>query len=121
MRADNLPRLSGPGYDFVFIRRAPPENLDHTSMGAALIQPIKRMELIATVNMLLNISDFTSFGIKKKMAAANLDEKKTIESAKSLLIARNYFTEAQAHRFIQKKSMDAGKKMVETALIILNS
>lgn len=120
MQADNLLRLPGSGYDFVFIRKAPPDNVSNAA-GITLIQPINRVELIATVSMLLNISGFSSLGIKKKLAAGNLDEKKTIESAKNLLMTRNCFTEAQAHRFLQKKSMDSGKKMLETALIILNS
>ena len=32
---------------------------------------------------------------------------------------RNYFTEAQAHRFLQKKSMDTGKRLIEIAAIVL--
>ena len=76
--------------------------------------------MIFTVNMLLNISDFSSLSVKKKIASGTLDEKQVIESAKNILIERNHFTEPQAHRFIQKKSMDMGRKMVETALIILN-
>lgn len=121
MQADNLVRMPGSGYDFVFIRKAPPDNVSSAAAGVTLIQPINRVELLATISMLLNISDFTSLGIKKKLAAGNLDEKKTVESAKNLLMTRNCFTEVQAHRFLQKKSMDSGKKMVETALIILNS
>lgn len=121
MPAGNLPRMSGSGYDFIFIRKAPESNPSDTVPCISLIQPMSRVELISTVNMLLNIADFTSLSVKKTIASGNLDEKKTIESAKNLLISRNHFTESQAHRFIQKKSMDTGKKMIETALIILNS
>ena len=33
----------------------------------------------------------------------------------------NRMTEAEAHRFLQKKSMDAGMKMTETAQLIIDS
>ena len=32
---------------------------------------------------------------------------------------RNGMTEEQAHRFLQKKSMDSGVKMVQTARLVL--
>ncbi len=120
MPALNLPRVVGSGYDFLFILKAPMPNVSDSLTCTSLILPINRMDLISTVNMLLSISDYSSLSIKKKIASGTLDEKQMIETAKNLLIERNHFTEAQAHRFIQKKSMDTGKKMIETALIILN-
>ncbi len=120
MLALNLPRVVGPGYDFLFLLKSQQSNVSDSLASTSLILPINRMDLIFTVNMLLNISDFSSVSVKKKMASGTLDEKQVIESAKSILIERNHFTEPQAHRFIQKKSMDMGRKMVETALIILN-
>ena len=44
-----------------------------------------------------------------------------IVQAKELLMQRDHLSEAQAHRYIQKKSMDAGKKMEDTAQEILNN
>ena len=70
--------------------------------------------------MLFNIADYSSLAIKKKIAGGDFEEQHIIEEAKNLLVERNNFTEPQAHRFIQKKSMDTGKKMIEIALIILN-
>jgi Response regulator with putative antiterminator output domain len=120
MPALNLPRVVGSGYDFVFILRLQPAAVSDSLVSTSLLLPINRMELIATVTMLLDLSGPSSLSVKKKIAGGTLNEKETIESAKNLLIERNHFTEAQAHRFIQKKSMDNGKKMLETALIILN-
>ena len=36
-----------------------------------------------------------------------------------LLMERNHLTEEEAHRYIQKSSMDNGTNMVETAQMIL--
>ncbi len=120
MPALNLPRVVGSNYDFLFILKSQQANVSEFLSCTSLLLPINRVDLISTVNMLLNISDYSSLSIKKKMASGTLDEKQVLETAKNILIERNHFTEPQAHRFIQKKSMDTGKKMFETALIIIS-
>ena len=44
-----------------------------------------------------------------------------MQRAKELLMDINRMTEAEAHRFLQKRSMDAGLKMVETAQMVIDS
>ena len=39
--------------------------------------------------------------------------------AKSLLIEKNGMTEEEAHRYLQKRSMDNGTNMVETSYMVL--
>ena len=46
-------------------------------------------------------------------------EQSTIDSAKALLMERNQMTEDEAHKYIQKISMDSGNNLVETAEMIL--
>lgn len=84
-----------------------------------LAMPLKVHELVNTINML-------SQGIvrrrkKRKQKPAVRDEKEAavIESAKQLLITRNNMTEEEAHRYLQKHSMDNGTSMVETAQMVL--
>jgi len=45
-------------------------------------------------------------------------EQKIINDAKALLMERNHMTEEEAHRYIQKCSMDTGTNLVETAEMI---
>ena len=45
-------------------------------------------------------------------------EKKVILDAKKLLMERNHMSEEEAHRYMQKCSMDSGNNMVETAKMI---
>ncbi len=47
------------------------------------------------------------------------EEQKLIEQAKLLLMEQNSLSEEEAHRFIQKKSMDNGVRFAETAKMIL--
>ena len=43
-----------------------------------------------------------------------------INEAKALLMERNNMTESEAHRYIQKCSMDSGTNLVETSQMIIS-
>ena len=43
-----------------------------------------------------------------------------IAEAKALLMERNNMTEEEAHRYLQKNSMDSGTNIVETAEMVLS-
>ncbi len=42
-----------------------------------------------------------------------------IQSAKKVLITQRNMTEPEAHRYLQKMSMDAGRSLAETARMVL--
>ena len=42
------------------------------------------------------------------------------EGFEMLLMARNHMTEEEAHRYLQKTSMDSGTNLVETAQMVLS-
>lgn len=84
-----------------------------------LAMPLKVHELVSTVDML-------SQGIirrrkKQREKPKVRDEKDAaiIASAKQLLMTRNNMTEEEAHRYLQKHSMDNGINLVETAQMLL--
>ena len=81
-----------------------------------LLFPMRGSELISTVEML--VSGYMR--PKKKPSRVKSEaEKQTIEKAKLLLMDRNGMSEPEAFRYIQKVSMDTGRKAVETAEMIL--
>ena len=51
--------------------------------------------------------------------ARNPKDQQIIDSAKNLLMERNHLTENEAHRYLQKCSMDSGTNLVETAQMVL--
>ncbi len=59
---------------------------------------------------------------KTKERSKNRDpkEQETIRRAKELLMERNNMSEGEAHRYLQKSSMDSGTNMVETAEMVLS-
>ena len=56
---------------------------------------------------------------RAKPKVRSAEEQHIIDRAKSLLIERNHMTESEAHRYMQKCSMDSGTNLVETAQMVL--
>lgn len=78
--------------------------------------PARRSELVGSVQMLLDQLGAEAAPVPKRSE----EDKLLIAQAKALLMDRNHMSEEQAHRFIQKRSMDTGAKMVQTAMMILD-
>lgn len=80
--------------------------------------PFSKAGLISSVRMLLQIDQK-----HYKVSPPRRTEKETseINKAKELLMSRNGMTEEEAHRFIQRRSMDTGAKAVDTARLIIET
>ncbi len=86
---------------------------------STLTMPIKVRDLINTVEMMEN--NILSRRNKKirKSHERTPEEKAIVEQAKAVLMEKNNMSESEAHRYIQKSSMDSGSNMVETSKMIL--
>ncbi len=93
------------------------EELGSGIIGLAM--PLKVHELVNTVDMLSQGIVRRRKKRREKPASRDEKEKAVIEHAKQLLITRNHMTEEEAHRYLQKHSMDNGTSMVETAQMVL--
>lgn len=82
----------------------------------AVRMPLKVHELLDTINMMENALSRR----KKKKHPRSPRERAVIEKAKALLMERNHMTEEEAHRYVQKCSMDSGNSIVETAQMIIS-
>ena len=85
-----------------------------------LNMPIKVYDLLNTMNMMLQAMDRRRRKRKKERAQRDPKQQKLIKDAKELLMVRNNMTEEEAHRYLQKCSMDSGNNIVETAEMILS-
>lgn len=81
-----------------------------------LASPVSKGDLIASVRMLIQMGHRLEKFIRPQRTG---EEVAIIREAKALLMDRHGMTEEQAHRFLQKKSMDSGAKMVQTAKLVL--
>ena len=86
----------------------------------SVAMPLKVQDLLNTLEMM-------AAGVERKrkkrkaMPKVRSDEdRKVLDEAKVLLMERNGMTEEEAHRYIQKCSMDSGTNLVETAEMVLS-
>ena len=82
-----------------------------------LRSPVRRGELLASVRMLVQFQHYVPR--EKGPVKRGGEEQRLIQRAKAVLMDRHGMTEEQAHRFLQKQSMDNGAKLTDTARLVL--
>ncbi len=78
--------------------------------------PIRREELLSAVETLLRLSRQPAPSAAHRRRGT---ERGVVQRAKALLMARHGMSEEEAHRFLQKRSMDRGCKLEEMARLVL--
>lgn len=81
--------------------------------------PLKVQDLISTIEMMCMNQMRRRKKLRSKPRQRSEEEKKILWEAKSVLMERNHMTEEEAHRYIQKCSMDSGTSLTETAQMVL--
>ena len=84
-----------------------------------LSMPLKVNDLISTVGMMCDEIQRRRRKAKLKPRVRSAEEEADIKGAKELLMARNHMTEEEAHRYLQKCSMNSGTNIAETARMVL--
>ena len=112
--SENLPKY----FDILLIGSASAVS-DNASGLMSLTTPLKVFDLVNTVEMMIRQIDRRLKQDKRKPKKRSEREENYIHNAKRLLMDRNNLSEEEAHRYIQKCSMDNATNMVETAQMIL--
>lgn len=84
-----------------------------------LSMPLKVHDLLNTIDMMIQNIERRRRRLRAKPKERNAEEIELIQNAKEVLMNRNHMTEEEAHKYIQKCSMDSGTNMVETAQMVL--
>ena len=84
-----------------------------------LSMPFKVNELVSTVGMMCQSLERVRRRRRQKPRERNAEDQEAIRRAKELLMDRNRMSEEEAHRYLQKCSMDSGNNMAETAKMVL--
>lgn len=89
----------------------------------SLSVPFRQQELLSAVALMVNSIENKKNNKKAGKEPTNRlpKEKKLLNEAKALLMSRNNMTEDEAHRYIQKYSMDNSTSLQETARMILSA
>lgn len=110
------------GKRFQFLMIGPKDYVDAREAADifCLTTPLHASELCETMEVL---SIAYARRRKKRRAGPtprSKEEQRTLDAAKQVLMEKNGLTEEEAHRYIQKASMDSGTGVVETAAMILS-
>ena len=108
-----------PGFDTIVISTKDQWVENGTPGIVGLAVPLKIHELLSTVEMV-------SYNLERKRRKRRQaprkrtkEEQELVDLAKAILMERNQMTEDEAHRYLQKTSMDNGTSFTETAQMIL--
>lgn len=80
--------------------------------------PISAGELRGAVNVLLQMDELTA---RETIPQRSEADQELVTRAKARLMDRHGFSEDQAHRYLQRMSMNAGEKLAATARRVLSS
>lgn len=80
--------------------------------------PASRAEFAAALGLLL---DFEAVHLRHPVSGRREEERRVIRRAKELLMDINRMTEEEAHRFLQRRSMERGVRMAEAAQWVIDS
>ena len=108
--------------EFAFLLLATRQHLAECDMGkgmTCLPMPLKVHELIETVHMLVRQCEGARKKRRESPREKSAQEMEVIARAKALLMEKKGMTEMQAHKYLQKCSMDSGRSIVESAEMIL--
>ena len=86
-----------------------------------LHMPVKVKDLINSVEMQFVVSQRRIKNKKYKPIVRSIEEQEIIKEAKKVLMEVNFMTENEAHKYIQRKSMNNSDTLVETARLILEN
>lgn len=82
--------------------------------------PLKARDLVGTLQMMAQRYMQRKRRERQKPKIRSEKERAVIEEAKLILMQRNHMTEEEAHRYIQKNSMDSGVNLLEMAEMIIH-
>lgn len=85
-----------------------------------LPSPLKVHELLSTLEMMVYTQERRKKRRKSKPRKRTKEEQELINKAKAILYERNGMSEEEAHRYLQKCSMDSGTTLQETAQMVIS-
>lgn len=108
------------GFEMLLIasRHILAECTDHDIVCLAM--PLKVYDMVNTVDMMIQAAERQKKRRRERPRERSGAETALIMEAKKVLMDRNHMTEEEAHRYIQKCSMDSSTNMVETAQMVLS-
>ncbi|HKL80581.1 MAG TPA: ANTAR domain-containing protein [Mobilitalea sp.] len=107
------------GFEMLLV--ASPEKLEYCQDNniVCLQMPIKTHDLTNTLQMMTYRYQKRKKKDRDKPKSRSEEDRLVIKKAKLVLMERNNMTEEEAHRYLQKNSMDSGTNLVEMSEMVL--
>lgn len=109
-----------PGFELLVLASKQRLAECESSGVVTLPMPFVISDFLDTVQMMVVAAQRRKKQAKQIPKKRNEEDRKLIDSAKKLLMERNGLSEDEAHKFIQKCSMDSGTNLVESAEMVLS-
>lgn len=108
------------GFEMLLI--ASPDKLEYAQDNniICLPMPIRTQDLMNTLNMMTYQYQRRKKKEREKPKVRTDEDYTLIHKAKEVLMERNHMSEEEAHRYLQKCSMDSGTNLKEMAEMVLN-
>jgi len=85
-----------------------------------LPMPLKVHSLVSTLEMMCQSQSRRKKNLRRQPIKRSAEETRLVARAKELLMEQNHMSETEAHRYLQKCSMDSGTNLVETAEMVIS-
>ena len=82
--------------------------------------PLATDDFFSTLSLMLDGVQTLRRKAKKKRLQRSDEDRKVIARAKEILMERHHMTEPEAHKYLQKCSMDSGTDLLETAEMVIS-
>ena len=115
MMYDELYENVSPAFEMLLVASARVVEEGILEGVVSVTMPLKMHELINSLEMVIGHLERRRKRKRFQPPQRREKEKKIIAEAKALLMDRNHMSEEEAHRYLQKTSMDSGTNLVETA------
>jgi len=125
MNASEVMSLLGEDFDMLVLVTPRQQGLISGQGIYTLSQPISVASISGAVRQILETRQMRASNDDRAEPAGGInsnrspEEQKVIEQAKYLLMNRRKMTEVEAHRYLQKKSMESGIRLIELARRII--
>lgn len=120
MLYEELSQYLPPEFEMLLVASPSRFGVENGGNIVRLAMPFKVHDMLATLEMMSKNQLQRKRRKRTQPKGRNEEEKELIARAKAVLMDKNNMNESEAHRYIQKCSMDSGTNLVETAQMVLS-
>ncbi len=108
---------------FQMLLVASPNKADEMTFSEKVVYlptPLKKTDFYSTLTLMVEGVQKRRKKIKEKRRFRSSEDQRIVDEAKALLMERHKMTEPEAHKYLQKCSMDSGTSLLETAEMVIS-